>query len=117
MRTRTTSRIGPVIGRLGQQIKFKGTTLYPASFQHILDQIMEVETYYIEVTSNEYNEDQVSNYCIRRNEKILLEKLVELFRSHLRVVPEIEFRPASFINHIRNVPELRKPRIFIDNRL
>lgn len=114
---RTTSRIGPVIGRLGQMLKYKGTTIFPAAFQHLLDQVTEIDTYYIEAVSNEYHEDEINVFiATQSDERLLFDKLSELFRGHLRVVPGIEFRPAAFINHIRHVPELRKPRIFIDNR-
>ncbi|HQW11752.1 MAG TPA: AMP-binding protein [Saprospiraceae bacterium] len=114
---RTTSRLGAVLGRLGQMLKFKGTTVFPSSFQHLLDQRPEIESYVIEASSNYYGEDEIKIFIsTSADEKEVSAELTELFKAHLRVTPGIEFRPAAFIHHLRNVPELRKPRIFIDNR-
>lgn len=114
---RTTARIGPVIGRLGQMLKFKGTTLFPAAFQPLLDHLPEVQTYVIEATTGAMGEDELTIYFYSsENEDIIREKIRAICKAQLRVTPVIEYRPAEYIQHIRNVPELRKPRIFVDNR-
>lgn len=47
---RNTPRLGPIFARKAQMLKVKGTTLYPANFFHVLDQIPEVDNYYMEVS-------------------------------------------------------------------
>lgn len=115
---RTSKRLSPVIGRKGQMIKYKGTTLFPASIQHILDHVTEIDTYIIEVVSNEFGEDDLQLLiAIKGHESEIIRRIEELCKSHLRVTPKVLIRNAEFINHLRNRPELRKPMIFIDNRL
>jgi len=58
---RTTMRLGPVIGRKQHMIKYKGTTLYPASLYDILDGFDTIENYVVEVSTNEIDTDR---FCI-----------------------------------------------------
>ena len=46
---RNTVRLGPILTRKAQMLKVKGTTLYPANFYNVLDQIDGVDNYYMEV--------------------------------------------------------------------
>ncbi len=114
---RKSSRLGPIVGRKGQLIKYKGTSVYPSALQHILDHMAEVETYVIEAILNEYGEDQINVLiAISGNKEIILNKLKELCQSYVRVTPDFLIRDAGFINHLRNRPDMRKPILFIDNR-
>jgi len=49
---RNTVRLGPILTRKAQMLKVKGTTLYPANFFNVLDQIDGVDNYYMEVTGD-----------------------------------------------------------------
>ena len=40
---RNTMRLSPLLGRKGQMIKYKGTTLYPTALYDILDNIAGIE--------------------------------------------------------------------------
>jgi len=114
---RKSVRLGPIVGRKGQLIKYKGTSVYPSALQHILDHLPEVETYVIEAVLNDFGEDQINVLIAISGEKeIVLNKLKELCSSYVRVTPEFQIRDAGFINHLRNRPEMRKPILFIDNR-
>ncbi len=42
---RRTPRLGPILGRLKQMLKVRGTTLYPQAVFSVLDGIPEVEEY------------------------------------------------------------------------
>ena len=42
---RNTVRLGPIVGRKNQMIKYKGTTLFPPAFYEILNEIDEVVNY------------------------------------------------------------------------
>ncbi|HEV2355109.1 MAG TPA: AMP-binding protein, partial [Puia sp.] len=48
---RKSLRLSPVIGRRGQMIKFKGTTLYPPALFELLNEMEEVADYVVEVYS------------------------------------------------------------------
>jgi len=114
---RTTTRIGPVIGRKKQMIKFKGTTLYPPALFDILDHIDEVENYVVEVFTNDLGTDEIR---IRIGSKLaddaFAERLKDRFRAKLRVAPSIVFDSVDNIEKIRFPEENRKSVNFIDRR-
>jgi phenylacetate-CoA ligase len=114
---RTTMRISPIIGRKNQMIKFKGTTLYPASIFDVLDNVSYIENYLVEVSSNEIGMDDVKVIvgCENHNEEIEKD-LKNRFRAKIRVAPKIIFEDIAKIKQIQ-LPEInRKPIKFIDNR-
>lgn len=114
---RTTMRISPIIGRKNQMIKFKGTTLYPASIFDVLDNVSYIENYLVEVFSNEIGMDDVKVIvgCENHNEEIEKD-LKNRFRAKIRVAPKIIFEDIEKIKKIQ-LPEInRKPTKFIDNR-
>lgn len=114
---RTTMRISPIIGRKKQMIKFKGTTLYPASVFDVLDNADYVENYLVEVTSNEIGMDHLTVYIgVKEPNENMVKELKDHFRAKLRVAPDVQFRPIDEIRKIQ-FPEMnRKPVKFIDNR-
>jgi phenylacetate-CoA ligase len=114
---RNTPRLGPVIGRRKQMLKFKGTTLFPPVIFNILDQEERIDEYLVEVTSNEFGNDEVKVIVDDALEsKEFSDKLKSAFKSKLRVSPEISFLPKSEILKIKFDPNQRKPKVFIDNR-
>jgi len=56
---RNTIRLSSILGRKGQMIKYKGTTLYPPALFDILDNIPSVKNYIIEVYTNELGTDEI----------------------------------------------------------
>lgn len=114
---RSTMRISPIIGRKNQMIKFKGTTLYPASIFDVLDNVSYIKNYLVEVSSNEIGMDDVKVIvgCENHNEEIEKD-LKNRFRAKIRVAPKIIFEDIAKIKQIQ-LPEInRKPIKFIDNR-
>ncbi len=114
---RNTTRLGPVLGRKKQMIKYKGTTLYPSSLYDILDDIEEIENYIVEVFTNDIGTDEIVIYTgikkmLPKHEKILKDR----FRAKLRVAPKIVFEEPSIIAQ-KLFPETgRKPVKFVDKR-
>ncbi|KJD33767.1 phenylacetate--CoA ligase [Tamlana sedimentorum] len=114
---RTTTRLGPVVGRKKQMIKYKGTTLYPPAMDNILNDFTEVESYVIEISHNSIGTDEI---CIKiattNNSKHFLNAIKDHFRAKLRVTPKIELHPKEIIEKIRFPKMSRKPVLVIDNR-
>ena len=54
---RNTLRLGPVVGRKQQMIKYKGTTLYPPAMNDLLNDFPGVSCYQIVIKSNEIELD------------------------------------------------------------
>ncbi len=115
---RNTMRIGPLIGRRQQMIKYKGTSLYPPSLLDLLNDFAEVEHHVIEVFSNEINEDEIHVKIFSRVEsEELHDKIKDRFRSKIRVSPKIIFVSEQEIIRIKFPENSRKNITFVDKRV
>jgi phenylacetate-CoA ligase len=114
---RTTMRLGPVLGRKQQMIKYKGTTLYPPALYDILDNVQGIQNYYVEVYTNNIGTDEILIHVGSRFQGETFEKEIkDHFRAKLRVAPQIVFEPTDHIDRILNPALGRKPIKFIDKR-
>lgn len=114
---RTTMRLGPVIGRKQQMLKFKGTTLFPPAIYDVLNQIDYIENYIIEVCTNELGTDEILvKVGCNEVKNDYAKKIKDHFRAKMRVAPEIEFFSPPEITKMQFKNEGRKPLIFIDKR-
>ena len=114
---RNTLRISPIIGRLNQMLKIKGTTIYPPVLFDILDNIEEVQNYVVEITSSDFGTDvlKILLHCPQIYEGIEKE-IKDRFRAKLRIAPELCLLEREEILKIQKMAERRKPIKFIDNR-
>lgn len=115
---RNTTRLGPVMGRKGQMIKYKGTTLYPPALFDLLDNVPQITNYVIEVYTNELGTDEilVRIGCDDKKDETFIKEIKDLFRSKLRVAPSISIEPSQLIAQIQMPPMSRKTVKFIDLR-
>ena len=115
---RTTMRIGPVIGRKQQMIKYKGTTLYPPAMVDLLQSFTEIQSHIIEISTNELGTDEILIKVAATNPtEELLTEIKDHFRAKLRVTPKIVFVGLQELNSVMFNPMSRKPISFIDNRM
>jgi len=118
---RTTKRIGPIVGRKNQMVKFKGTTLYPAAIFDVLDNVDYVENYYVEVNTDDNGNDDV-NIIVQHIHEVnfdqnnFLNDLKNKFRAKLRVAPNVTFVNKDEIKKVCASEINRKPIKFIDKR-
>lgn len=114
---RNTLRLGPVIGRKKQMIKYKGTTLYPPALYDILNNIEQVENYVVEVFTNEIGTDEILiHLAAKEKSDALIKNISDHFRAKLRVTPTVKFVSSAEINVMQNPEMSRKPVKFIDKR-
>ena len=114
---RNTIRLGPVIGRRQQMLKFKGTSLYPPALYDVLNEVDEVENYIIEVTTGELGTDEISVFIGCKNKTEEFAKLLrESFKVKLRVTPKIIMESPEEIQKQLFANESRKPQVFRDLR-
>lgn len=114
---RNTMRLSPVIGRKGQMIKYKGTTLYPPALFDILDSIPKITNYVVEVYTNDLGTDEILIRVASDDKSDAFAKEVkDLFRSKVRVAPTIAFESAEYISKVQMPPMSRKTIKFIDLR-
>ena len=114
---RTTMRLGVVVGRKQQMIKFKGTTLYPPALYDILAEIPGIKNYVIEVYTNDLGTDEI---LLRVGCDEVLEdfekNIKDHFRAKIRVSPQVVFDTVENIQKIAYPETSRKPQTFIDKR-
>ena len=114
---RSTKRVGPILGRKKQMIKFKGTTLYPPALSEILNEIPCITSYYTEVYHNELGLDMIRVHVACNEENEANDKMIkDHFKAKIRVTPEVVYENAARIDKIRNSLNFRKPVDFMDNR-
>lgn len=114
---RNTVRLSSVLGRKGQMIKFKGTTLYPPALFDILDNIPEIENYIVEVYTNSIETDQVQIKIGSKNHsEEFVKQIKDIFRSKVRVAPDVVFEAPEIIARLQRPPAGRKVIKFIDLR-
>ena len=114
---RNTLRISPIVGRLNQMLKIKGTTIYPPVVFDILDNMEEVQNYVVEINSSDFGTDVLKIFvdCTQIYEGIEKE-IKDKFRAKLRLAPELCLVEREAILKMQKVAERRKPVKFIDNR-
>jgi phenylacetate-CoA ligase len=114
---RNTMRVGPVIGRKNQMIKYKGTTLYPPAFYDILENIDGVRNYIVELSINSMGVDEIRILIGSENKSESFEKVIkDHFRAKLRVAPSVTFESPEYINRMQFPSMSRKPIKLIDKR-
>ncbi len=115
---RNTMRLSPVIGRKGQMIKYKGTTIFPPALFDILDNVSYVENYIVELSNNESDKDQVTvRVGLRQTPEFdVVKELKDRFRAKIRVAPDIVIDTVETV-HRMNFPQMsRKCVKFVDLR-
>ncbi len=114
---RNSMRLSSVIGRKGQMIKFKGTTIYPPILFDILDNIPDVENYIVEVFTNSLGTDQIQIRIGSKNHsESFVKEIKDIFRSKIRVAPDIRFESVELISKLQNPNMSRKVVKFFDLR-
>lgn len=114
---RNTLRIGPVIGRKKQMLKYKGTTLFPPAIYDILHEIDFVENYLIEVYTGTLGTDEIIVKVGCRSQNEQYEKIIkDHFRAKLRVAPDVQILTPEQIIGLSSPEMNRKPVTFVDAR-
>ena len=114
---RNTMRLGPVVGRKQQMIKYKGTTLYPPAMNDILNDFNGISCYQIVIQSNEIGLDEIIiKLSTETNSENFENEVRDHFRAKLRVSPKIEIIDFDVLSKIVFHPNSRKPITFVDLR-
>lgn len=114
---RNSARLSSVLGRKGQMIKFKGTTIYPPILFDILDNIADVQNYIVEVFTNSLGTDQLQIRIGSNNHSdAFVKQIKDIFRSKVRVAPDIKFESIELISKLQMPPMSRKVVKFFDLR-
>ncbi|WP_126652648.1 phenylacetate--CoA ligase family protein [Chryseobacterium aureum] len=114
---RNTMRLGPVVGRKQQMIKYKGTTLYPPAMNDILNDFNNILCYQIVIQANEIGLDEIIiKLSTEAEHEGFVNEVRDHFRAKLRVSPKIEIVDFDILSKTVFNPNSRKPITFIDLR-
>ena len=114
---RNTVRLSSVLGRKGQMIKFKGTTLYPPALYDILDNIPKIVNYIVEVYTNSLGTDEITiRVGSDDHSEAFVKEIKDMFRAKVRVAPNVTFESPEYIAKLQMPQTSRKVVKFIDLR-
>jgi phenylacetate-CoA ligase len=86
---RFSPRLGPIVGRKKQMIKYRGTTLYPQAIYSVLDEMPGVDEYYVMLTEDYALSDNVSIYVSVSDGSCSESRIAAELQARLRVSPEV----------------------------
>lgn len=110
---RTSPRLGPIIGRKNQKLKFKGTSLYPATLAAVLEQQEGVASFVIIARKENELSDAVE---VLVHGAVVIESLRESFQARAKITPQIRQATREEIESLQMPPQARKRRTFVDLR-
>lgn len=111
-----TKRLGPIEGRLAQRLKYKGTTLYPETIFHALQDILNVRGAYVEVRSTVNETDDITVVVGCDDPLIDVRGIEEKLQAHIRVRPAIKLKRSEEVFAKMSANNGRKPLKFFDLR-
>jgi phenylacetate-CoA ligase len=110
---RTTPRLGPIVGRKNQKLKFKGTSLFPSTLQAVLEQAADVETFVIIARTQSELSDTIE---VLVHGGATVAALREALQARAKITPEIRHVSRAEIETLQMPPQARKRRTFVDLR-
>ena len=115
---RNAIRVGPVLGRKKQLIKYKGTSVYPSAIFELLNKETWIENYLIGIHQNSELQDEIRIQVVSKagHSQEAQTALKATFRAQIRVVPEIEFINAAALLALQFPNGSRKQLRIIDYR-
>lgn len=113
---RNSPRLGPILGRKKQMIKFRGTTLYPNSIYAVLDAIPAISEYYVTASSDYDLSDVVKVHVALRDDACTAEMIADKLQAHLRVRPEVVIASEESVKKSVFAGNSRKLIRFVDER-
>jgi phenylacetate-CoA ligase len=109
---RTTPRLGPVVGRKNQKLKFKGASLFPSMLQAVLEE-SGVDRFVIIARAENSLCDSVE---ILFHGDSRIPSLREAVQARAKITPQIRRVSRGEIEKLQLPPDARKRRTFVDLR-
>jgi phenylacetate-CoA ligase len=110
---RTTPRIGPVVGRKNQKLKFKGASLFPSTLASVLEEMEGVEAFVIIARKESELSDSVE-VLIHGPAKI--DMLSDSLQARAKIAPQVRHTTREEIEALQMPQQARKRRTFVDLR-
>lgn len=114
---RKSKRLGPVLGRKGQMIKLRGTTIFPPAIFEVMARAPHVNDYVVELRKDSQgNDDLLLRICTDMDEAECRDLLDTAFQARLRVKLRIIFDSLENVQGILATKQGRKVTRFFDLR-
>lgn len=107
---RTSARVGPIIGRKNQMIKYKGTTIFPNAIYEIFDRQSAITCYKVEVSKDYLGNDAITVLLEKKIENSeVMQHIVSDCQAKLKVVPHFVFLETDYLRSQVFKKNIRKP--------
>jgi phenylacetate-CoA ligase len=110
---RTTPRIGPIVGRKNQKLKFKGASLFPSALAAVLEETKSVEAFVIIARRESELSDSIE---ILFHGLAKIEMLRDALQARAKITPQVRHVSLAEIEALQLPPQARKRRTFVDLR-
>jgi phenylacetate-CoA ligase len=112
---RSTVRLGPILGRRGQMLKVKGTTVFPVGIHEIVQADPEGHAHVLIVESEDALSDKLT-LLLESDQPRAVERIREKVQAEIKTTPEIRLVTSEEMHRLQTEGEYRKRRVFIDRR-
>jgi len=110
---RSSPRLGPIVGRKHQKLKFKGASLFPSTLAAVLEQTEGVESFLIVARKESELSDSVE---VLVHGTAPVASLHDAFRARAKIAPQIRLTTREEIESLQMPAQARKRRTFMDLR-
>jgi phenylacetate-CoA ligase len=110
---RLSPRIGPLLGRKNQKLKFRGASLFPSTLQAVLEQSEGVDSFVIVARVESDLSDSVE---VLVHGSASVSTLREALRARSKIAPVVRHVSRAEIEALQMPPDARKRRTFVDLR-
>jgi phenylacetate-CoA ligase len=110
---RTAPRLGPIVGRKNQKLKFKGASLFPSMLSSVLEEAPGVEAFVIVARAESDLSDSVE---VLFDGPAPVAVLREALQARTKIAPRIRRAARAEIEALQMPPQARKRRTFVDLR-
>lgn len=110
---RKTPRLGPIVGRKHQKLKFKGTSLFPSALTAVLEESAGVESFVV-IARKESDLSDAVEVLVHGSASV--GALREAIQARAKIAPQIRQATREEIESLQMPPQARKRRMFVDLR-
>jgi phenylacetate-CoA ligase len=113
---RNTPRIGPVVGRKSEMLKYRGTTVYPTAIASVLQGMHGLQGFYIEAESKFALSDHIRVVVGSTDSELNASHVAKRLAAAIRVSPEVVIVSPEEVLKKTLREDKRKPVLFFDLR-
>ena len=110
---RSSPKLGPIVGRKHQKLKFKGASLFPSTLAAVLEESEGVESFVVLARKESELSDSIE---VLVHGSVSVSGLREVMQARTKIVPQIREATREEIESLQMPPQARKRRTFVDLR-